>query len=205
MRYTLILLLLSAAMLRTAAQENYTLADTLTLDAVVVTGVTLTSMTDEGNLRFNVSKIEGNTGADITNILDRLPGVTASQKQGLTLNGQSAVLYIDGRTQKLSGSQAVSLLKTMPVESIESIELNSYTGSGYQASTGAVINIVTTKMVLASWQRMWTLGAMVTLSPMVMSQQWLGSRMTPFSRLKFTPTCMPMEMSLSVVYSPRKR
>ena len=96
MRYILTLLLLFAAMLRTSAQENYTLADTLTLDAVVVTGVTLTSMTDEGNLRFNVSKIEGNTGADITNILDRLPGVTASQKQGLTLNGQSAVLYIDG-------------------------------------------------------------------------------------------------------------
>ena len=43
MRYILTLLLLSAAMLRTAAQENYTLADTLTLDAVVVTGVTLTS------------------------------------------------------------------------------------------------------------------------------------------------------------------
>jgi hypothetical protein len=65
MRYILTLLLLSATMFRTAAQENYTLADTLTLDTVVVTGVTLTSMTDEGNLRFNVSKIEGNTGADI--------------------------------------------------------------------------------------------------------------------------------------------
>ena len=65
MRYILTVLLLSAALLRTAAQESYSLADTLTLDAVVVTGVTLTSMTDEGNLRFNVSKIEGNTGADI--------------------------------------------------------------------------------------------------------------------------------------------
>ena len=151
MRYILILLLLSATMFRTAAQENYTLADTLTLDAVVVTGVTLTSMTDEGNLRFNVSKIEGNTGADITNILDRLPRVTASQKQGLTLNGQSPVLYIDGRPQKLSGSQAVSLLKTMPVENIESIELNSYTGLGYQASIGAVINIVTTKRKDDGW------------------------------------------------------
>ena len=38
MRYILTLLLLSAAILKTAAQENYTLADTLTLDAVVVTG-----------------------------------------------------------------------------------------------------------------------------------------------------------------------
>ena len=151
MRYMLTLLLLSATLFRTAAQENYTLADTLSLDAVVVTGVTLTSMTDDGNLRFNVSKIEGNTGADITNILDRLPGVTASQKQGLTLNGQSTVLYIDGRPQKLSGSQAVSLLKTMPVESIESIELNSYIDSGYQASTGAVINIVTTKRKDDGW------------------------------------------------------
>ena len=46
MRYILTLLLLSATMFRTAAQENYTLADTLTLDAVVVTGVTLTSISN---------------------------------------------------------------------------------------------------------------------------------------------------------------
>ena len=38
MRYILTLLLLSATMFKTAVQENYTLADTLTLDAVVVTG-----------------------------------------------------------------------------------------------------------------------------------------------------------------------
>ena len=151
MRYILTLLLLSAAMLRTAAQENYTLADTLTIDAAVVSGVTLTSVTDDGNLKFNISKIEGNQGADIAKILEKLPGVTASQKQGLTLNGQSATLYIDGRPQKLSGAQAVSLLRTMPVESIESVELNSYTGSGYQASTGAVINIVTTKRKDDGW------------------------------------------------------
>lgn len=151
MRYILTLLLLSAAILKTAAQENYTLADTLTIDAAVVSGVTLTSVTDDGNLKFNISKIEGNQGADIAKILEKLPGVTASQKQGLTLNGQSATLYIDGRPQKLSGAQAVSLLKTMPVESIESVELNSYTGSGYQASTGAVINIVTTKRKDDGW------------------------------------------------------
>ena len=59
MRYILTLLLLSAAILKTAAQENYTLADTLTIDAAVVSGVTLTSVTDDGNLKFNLSKIEG--------------------------------------------------------------------------------------------------------------------------------------------------
>ena len=50
-------------------------------EVVVLGEKPITSITDEGNIRFNVSQIKGNVGADITNVLNKLPGVTASQKQ----------------------------------------------------------------------------------------------------------------------------
>ena len=120
-------------------------------EVVVLGEKPITSITDEGNIRFNVSQIKGNIGADITNVLNKLPGVTASQKQGLTLNGQQATLYIDGRKQNLSGAQAISLLKAMPVENVDNVELNSFTSSSYDATTGPVINISTTKRQNDGW------------------------------------------------------
>ena len=98
MRYILTLLLLSATMFRTAAQENYTLADTLTLDAVVVTGVTLTSMTDEGNLRFNVSKVsEENTQITVLIMLqqtltERTQAHTPAESHTATEAGKASVM-----------------------------------------------------------------------------------------------------------------
>ncbi len=108
-------------------------------------------MTKDGNVRFNVSQVRGNANTDITGILNRLPGVTASQKQGLTLNGQQATLYIDGRKQSFSGQQAINILKTMPAEDIDNVELIYYTGAGYEASTGPIINIVTNKRKDDGW------------------------------------------------------
>ncbi len=127
-------------------------ADVSEIGEVVVLGEKpITSITDEGNIRFNVSQIKGNVGADITGVLNKLPGVTASQKQGLTLNGQQATLYIDGRKQSLSAAQAISLLKAMPIESVDNVELNSFTSSSYDATTGPVINISTTKRQNDGW------------------------------------------------------
>ena len=127
-------------------------ADASEIGEVVVLGdKPVTSITDDGNIRFNVSQIKGNAGADITNLLNKLPGVTANHKQGFTLNGQQATLYIDGRKQKLSATQAISLLKAMPVESVDNVELNSFTNSSYDAATGPVINISTKKRQNDGW------------------------------------------------------
>lgn len=127
-------------------------ADASEIGEVVVLGEKpVTSITDDGNIRFNISQIRGNIGADITNVLNKLPGVTANPKQGLTLNGQQATLYIDGRKQKLSAAQAISLLKAMPVESVDNVELNAFTNSSYDATTGPVINISTKKRQHDGW------------------------------------------------------
>ncbi len=102
-------------------------------------------------MRFNISRIKSKTGADITTVLNKLPGVSANQKQGLTLNGQPATLYIDGKKQPLTGAQAINLLKTMPSEAVDNVELNSYTGSAYEAATGPVININTARRKDNGW------------------------------------------------------
>ncbi len=139
--------------LPTTEPINFTLeADASEIGEVVVLGdKPVISITDDGNIRFNVSQIKGNVGADITNVLNKLPGVTAIPKQGLTLNGQQATLYIDGRKQKLSAAQAISLLKAMPVESVDNVELNAFTNSSYDVTTGPVINIATKKRQHDGW------------------------------------------------------
>ncbi len=126
--------------------------DAQLVDEVIVVGEKpVTSLTDDGNIRFNISRIKSKTSADITTILNKLPGVSANQKQGLTLNGQPATLYIDGKKQPLTGAQAINLLKTMPSEAVDNVELNTYTGSTYEAATGPVININTARRKDNGW------------------------------------------------------
>ncbi len=126
--------------------------DAQLVDEVIVAGEKpVTSLTDDGNIRFNISQIKSKTGVDITTVLNKLPGVSANQKQGLTLNGQPATLYIDGKKQPLTGAQAINLLKTMPSEAVDNVELNSYTGSAYEAATGPVININTARRKDNGW------------------------------------------------------
>ena len=126
--------------------------DAQLIDEVIVVGdQPLTSLTEDGNIRFNINQIKSKTDADITAILNKLPGVTANPKQGLTLNGQTATLYIDGKKQPLTSAQAINLLRTMPSEAVDNVELNAYTGSAYEAATGPVININTARRKDNGW------------------------------------------------------
>ncbi len=99
----------------------------------------------DGNLVVNTSQIPNAETYDMAKLLSRLPGVSASDKEGLTYNGMPATLYIDGRKQTFSISSAINLLKTIPASAIEQVELNSMSLAQYDASSGAVINIKTKK------------------------------------------------------------
>ncbi|MCD8206540.1 MAG: TonB-dependent receptor [Bacteroidales bacterium] len=122
------------------------------IDKVVVVGERpLMEMTDEGNLRFNVSQVRG-INNKIADVINKLPGATASDMRGFTLNGQTATLYIDGRKSNIPASQVVKFLQTMPAENVDNVELNYYTGAGYEASSGPVINIVTVRRKDDGWE-----------------------------------------------------
>lgn len=75
-------------------------------------------------------------------ILSRLPGVTASDKEGVTLNGQPATIYINGTEQRITGKMAVSLLESIPASSLEQIELVSMNdGTSSVLESGVKINL----------------------------------------------------------------
>lgn len=95
-----------------------------------------------GKTIVNVSQMANVNAMSSTRMLDRLPGVTANEREGLTLNGQGATLYIDGREQKAGGTMALDILEALPASMIESVELVlANDGTKSALSNGVSINI----------------------------------------------------------------
>ncbi|MDR1369998.1 MAG: outer membrane beta-barrel protein [Dysgonamonadaceae bacterium] len=92
-------------------------------------------------LIVNVSDIPNVQTYDILRLIQVLPGVVKSG-DGLTLNGETATIYIDGRKQTINVSNIGSILSLMPVAAIDKVELISSSNGVYDASDGAVINVV---------------------------------------------------------------
>jgi len=79
--------------------------------------------------------------------LNRLAGVQVQNDGTVQLNGQTGTsLMIDGKLTYLSGENLSSFLKSLPVSSIETIELISHPSARFDASgTGGIINIIRKK------------------------------------------------------------
>jgi len=115
-------------------------------DEVVIVGKKRAIEFKNGNLVANVSAIPNYANYNAAKLLSKLPGVTASDKEGLTLNGASASLYIDGRKQSMSGSIAIKMLEALPASSLDQIELKAFADGTQDASgSGVIINLKTNK------------------------------------------------------------
>jgi hypothetical protein len=89
-------------------------------------------------LIVNVGEIPNVQTYTMARLLQRLPGVINSDG-GLTLNGQAAAVYMDGRKQTMKTND---ILQALPVTAIEKIELIYSSNGVYDASDVAIINIV---------------------------------------------------------------
>lgn len=97
-----------------------------------------------------VVNVEGNIMSQGTNTLEMLrksPGVILDQDDNITLSGKNGVrIYIDDKDTRLGGAQLTDLLRSMPSNSIEKIEIITNPSARYEAQGNAgVINIVTKK------------------------------------------------------------
>jgi hypothetical protein len=113
------------------------------IDDVEVTAKRLPLRMEDGKIIAEVSQIPGFQSADIQKILNRLPGVTANSRQGISFNGQNASIYIDGRKQNMRAEQVLNFLKSLPADAIRNIVINSMDLASYDASSGVVIDIKT--------------------------------------------------------------
>lgn len=96
-------------------------------------------------LTFNISESTAALGTDAHELLDKIPGVRV-QENSIAIAGKSGVrVMIDDRMIEVSGDALVSLLKSIPSNQIESIELITNPPAKYDASGNAGIIRVVTK------------------------------------------------------------
>jgi iron complex outermembrane receptor protein len=89
------------------------------------------------------------TSTTALEILEKTPGLFVDQEGNVYLNSTSpATIYINGREQKMSATDVASILKSLPPNSIEKIEIIRTPSASMDASTsGGSVNIVLKKGV----------------------------------------------------------
>ncbi|HYF32776.1 MAG TPA: outer membrane beta-barrel protein [Chitinophagaceae bacterium] len=93
-----------------------------------------------------------NLAASSTNayeIIEKTPGLFVDQDGNIYLNSTTpATIYINGREQKMSTADIATMLKSLPPNSIASIEIMRTPSARYDASgSGGIVNVVLKKGV----------------------------------------------------------
>lgn len=101
----------------------------------------------------NVENSIVSAGSSALEILARSPGVRVDQNDNISLKGRPGVnVMIDGKITPMSGADLANVLKSMPANNIDRIELISNPGAKYDAAgTAGIINIRTKKNQRTGW------------------------------------------------------
>lgn len=85
-----------------------------------------------------------NTSTNTLEVLESTPGLFVDQDGGIYLNSATpAVVYINGREQKMSNQDINTILRSLPPGSVQRIEVLRTPSTKYDASSsGGIINIV---------------------------------------------------------------
>jgi len=133
----------------TVADNNVTLAGIVLsykskeLDEVAVRAQKPFVEVHADKLVVNVESSIVNAGSTALDVLSRSPGVTVDNNDNISLKGKQGVnVMINGKIQPLSGQDLANMLKSMPSNAVETIELISNPSAKYDAAgTAGIINI----------------------------------------------------------------
>lgn len=94
-------------------------------------------------LVVNVENSIVSAGSSALEVLSRSPGVRVDQNDNIILKGRQGVnVMIDGKITPMSGTDLANMLKSMPANSVDRIEIISNPGARYDAAgTAGIINI----------------------------------------------------------------
>lgn len=95
----------------------------------------------------NVDAAISNEGATALEVLEKSPGVTVDKDGNVSLKGKQGVLImLDGKPSYLTGPELANLLRSMPSNSLEQIEIMTNPSAKYDAAgNSGIINIKTKK------------------------------------------------------------
>lgn len=113
------------------------------LDEVTITGVQRKFIEIEADK--TTLTVKDNPVLSISSIYDailKVPGVMPYPGGGFAIGGQLASVYFEGVPSSLSTDDLMNLLKSLPANSVETIEIISNPGASFDANvSGAIINI----------------------------------------------------------------
>ena len=100
-----------------------------------------------GTMTMNVEANPTATGDNVLELLKKMPSVIVDHNDNISIEGKSGVsILIDDKPTYLSGEDLIGLLKSMPSNMIEKIEVMRKPSARYDAQgTAGIINIVTKK------------------------------------------------------------
>ncbi len=119
----------------------------LSINEVVVEGKTPVIQHYADKTVVNVDKSALSAVGSAYDVLKRAPGITIDNNDNISMRGkQNVLVMIDGRITPMSAADLANLLKGIPSESVEKIELITNPSSKYDANgTAGIINIVLKK------------------------------------------------------------
>ena len=117
------------------------------LNAVTVVGQRPMIVQEAGRMLVNVEGSILATGGTALEVLEKSPGVAVDQDGNISLNGKKGVtVMIDGKRTYLSSADVANMLKSMPSDALEQVELITNPSSKYDAAgNSGIINIKTKK------------------------------------------------------------
>lgn len=121
--------------------------DTRLLAEVVVTGQRSQMSVDADRRVFNVSSSIASTGASADELLASVPSVSVSSDGEVSLRGRNDVtVWIDGKEMGMNADNRAAMLRQIPAETIESIEVMTNPSSRHSTEgTAGIINILLKK------------------------------------------------------------
>jgi hypothetical protein len=104
-------------------------------------------------LVVNVEAAISNAGSTALDVLEKSPGVSVDRDGNISLKGkQGVIILIDGKQTYLSSTDLATLLKNMPANQLDQIEIMSQPSAKYDASgNSGMINIKTKKSQQAGY------------------------------------------------------
>lgn len=126
----------------TFAMEN----ETTTLDAVVIKNTKPIMRQEDDKTIVDPENLAASSSSGYE-VMEKVPGIFMDQDGNIYLNSTTpASVYINGREQKMSTADIASILKSLPPNSIASIEILRTPSAKYDASgSGGVVNVILKK------------------------------------------------------------
>ncbi len=99
---------------------------------------------------INVDAAISNEGSTALEVLEKSPGVTVDKDGNISLKGKPGVMVmLDGKPSYLTGQEIANLLKSMPSNNVDQIEIMTNPSAKYDAAgNSGIINIKTKKIKL---------------------------------------------------------